>query len=531
MTYPTPELEPQEWFQKINSLFTAPTTQPWQDRLSRPASVRSVADTIGGASHISRYFTPRNRFLDTLWSYRTGDPPLPQLSAKYHEVFRDVLRKARSNYAPMCIAPMLDRLELQSISTQADDDTGGDDIAAAIMDETGFAAVLKDAYDLEFSLGESYMMAVPGVVGGPTLPGGAPIPCAYAIDPRRCIGVPDVQNPVRLRAAVVHQFDPIMNERVAFLFLPGQKHTFRYGNSFGLWNGDPEVETIEGLDALGGIPIVRLQNLNGLGEYEPHLDLLDRINDVTLQRIIGFWYQALRQRGLVGDEDEEDDEDSPLSSEPINPDNSNRKDPVDLNKVFRAGPGELWQIPADFKIWESQQTDFGPLLNGKRDDVKEFAAVTSTPLHLITPDAANGSAQGAGLLREALTAKVRDRRARFTPPLKLLWRMVFALSGAEDRGRKMRLHWGPMEFHTLAEMGSASAQAQGTLSTEDRCERIWDLSPDETKRNMTRLTADRLLGLSTVQGTAQPAAAPEQGIQDAPSNTDGTDGSSSDSTS
>lgn len=495
MTYPTPELEPQEWFQKINSLFTAPTTQPWQDRLSRPASVRSVADTIGGASHISRYFTPRNRFLDTLWSYRTGDPPLPQLSAKYHEVFRDVLRKARSNYAPMCIAPMLDRLELQSISTQADDDTGGDDIAAAIMDETGFAAVLKDAYDLEFSLGESYMMAVPGVVGGPTLPGGAPIPCAYAIDPRRCIGVPDVQNPVRLRAAVVHQFDPIMNERVAFLFLPGQKHTFRYGNSFGLWNGDPEVETIEGLDALGGIPIVRLQNLNGLGEYEPHLDLLDRINDVTLQRIIGFWYQALRQRGLIGDEDDED-QDSP-----------EQQAPVDMNKVFRAGPGEMWQIPENFKIWESQQTDFSAILKGKSDDVKEFAALTGTPLHLVTPDAANGSAEGAGLMRESLTSKCRDRRVRSSPPLKLLWRILFAFAGEADRGAGMRLNWGPIDFPTLSEQGSASAQAVGTLSTEDRCERIWNMSPADTARNIQRLTADQLLGLPTASPTPQTVTA------------------------
>jgi hypothetical protein len=481
------QLQPQDWFDRINSMFHAPTQRPWCDRLQRPSTIVDPRTADAAQMGIARYWTPRDRYLDTLWSYRTGDPPLPQIKAEYHEVFRHVLRKARSNYAPMCIAAMLDRLEVQDISTLIDQDTDGDDLAADIMDETGFIAVSKDWFDQGLSMGESYAMVVPGVEGQSEKleSTGKPCPSIHAIDPRRCIGIPDLNNPVRLSAAVVHQYDPMLGSHMAYLFLPGWKWTLNWDRGVSAWNlSDVNPERIEGLDALGGIPIVRFENLNGLGEYEPHLDLLDRINDVTLQRIIGFWYQALRQRGLVGDEDEED-EDSPEKKAP----------PVDLNKVFRAGPGELWQIPADFKIWESQQTDFGPLLNGKRDDVKEFAAVTSTPLHLITPDAANGSAQGAGLLREALTAKVRDRRARFTPPLKLLWRMVFAMSGAQDRGRRMKLHWGPIEFHTLAEQASASAQAQGTLSTEDRCERIWDLSPDETKQNMTRLTTDGLMGL------------------------------------
>jgi hypothetical protein len=450
-----------------------------------------------------------------LWSYKTGDAPLPQIKEEYADVFREVIRKARSNYAPMCIAAMLDRLELQDVSTLADDDTDGDDLAADIMDETGFVAVSKDWFAQGLSMGESYAMVVPGVEGGDMLSTGKPSPTIHAIDPRRCIGIPDLNNPVRLRAAVVHQYDPMTQARTAFLFLPGLKWTLNYDSDSDNWTlADIEPEVIEGLDALGGIPIVRFENLDGLGEYEPHIDLLDRINDVTLQRIIGFWYQALRQRVLAGDEDDED-EDSPES----------QATPADKDKLFKAGPGEVWQIPADFKFQELQQADFGPLLNGKRDDVKEFAAVTSTPLHLITPDAANGSAEGAGLMRESLTAKVRDRRARFTPPLKLLWRMVFAMAGAEDRGSKMRLHWGPIEFHTLAEMGAASTGAQGTLSTEDRCERIWDMSPDETARNMQRLTSDALMGLSTAPaaaatpGTAQQV--PDDTQQQSP--TDGSD--------
>lgn len=489
ITPTTDDLEPEEWFNKLNALFSLPTRPPWKDGLQRPA-MRGIQTEMQGSGNISRYWTPRYRFLDTLWSYNVGDPPLPQLEPEYHDVFRGVLRKARSNYAPLCIAPMLDRLELQDVATLLDSDTDGDDIAADIMEETGFAAVLKDIFEFEFAMGESYGMAVPGVEGGPTLSNGQPIPSVHAIDPRRCVGLPDLNNPVRLRAALVHQYDPITYDRTAFLFLPGEKWTVRFNQGNGLWNADAEPEKIDGLDALGGIPIVRFENKNGLGEYEPHLDLLDRIIDTTLQRIIGFWYQALRQRALAGDEDAED-EDSPEQQAP----------PIDFAKVLKAGPGEMWRIPEGFKIWESQQTDFSGILKGKLDDVKEFAALTGTPLHLITPDAANGSAEGAGLMRESLTSKCRDRRVRSTPQLKLLWRILFAQANAADRGKRMQLQWGPLEFHTLAEQGSASTQAVGTLSLEDRCERIWDMSPDETKRNITRMTADNLMGFPITPGT------------------------------
>lgn len=295
------------------------------------------------------------------------------------------------------------------------------------------------------------------------------------------------------------------------MFLPGLKWTVPFtGGNGGAWGQldkiDPEV--ISGLDAFGGIPIVRFDNKLGLGEYEPHIDLLDRINDTTLQRIIGFWYQALRQRALIGDEDEDDEDELDgviAEDDPHDPLPGRGKITAE---DLKAGPGALWRFPKDFSMWESQQTDFGPFINAKRADVQEFAAVTSTPLHLITPDAADGSAEGAGLMRESLTSKVRDRRARFSPRLKLLWRMSFAMAGEPDRGRRMRLHWGPVEFRTLAEKGSASAQAVGTLSLEDRCETIWEMSPEDTARNVQRMTADALLQLPAAPNPSQTGQQP-----------------------
>jgi len=466
------DLTPQQWFDVLNAKFSAVTRPKWQDGRAHSSDY----------SLVSRERRPRNQILDTLWSYYVGDPPLPYIEPEYHEAFCEVLRLARCNYAPMVVAAMLDRMELQAVSTTVDNDTDGDNLAAQIMEESGFAAVSKDLFGYEFALAESYGMAVPG----------DPVPTLHAIDPRRCVGVRDTTNPVQLRAGLVKEYDQITNEHIGYLFLPGEKWTVRSSDGLS-WNKDVEREPIEGLDRLGGIPLVRFDNAFGLGEYEPHIDLLDRINDTTLKRIIGFAYQALRQRALRGDE-AEDDEDTPGAAETssLSPDD------------FRAGPGALWRIPADFDIVELAQGNFNDMLTAKRDDVKEFAAVTSTPLHLITPDAADGSAEGAGLMRESATAKIRDRRARNSPPLRLLWRIAFALAG-QDRGRHIKLHWGPIEFRTLAERGSASAQSVGTLSLTQRCQRIWDMSPEDTEANIQELMAEQMLLPSAPTEPTNPA--------------------------
>ncbi|SDD59144.1 Phage portal protein, SPP1 Gp6-like [Mycolicibacterium neoaurum] len=453
-------LTPSEWFDLLDARFTQVTRPKWQDLRVRPEM-----------SACSREVQPRNRILDTLWSYYVGDPPLPHVAAEYRDVFRDVMRKARSNYAPMTVAAMLDRMELQAISTVVDSDANGDDLAEQIMDESGFAARFKDLLGYLFAMGESYGLVVPG----------DPTPTIHAIDPRRCVGIPDSDNPVRLAAGLVKGYDPVTGEQIAHMFLPGQKWTLTFEGS--VWKRvSDEPELVEGLDALGGVPLVRFENAFGLGEYEPHIDLLDRINDTTLQRIIGFWYQALRQRALKGDPDDGEDEYGEDSDVESSDDMLDR-----LRSSLKAGPGSMWLLPKDFEIWESQQADFGPFINAKRDDVKEYAAVTSTPLHLITPDAANGSAEGAGLMRESATAKVRDRRARITPSLKLLWRIAFALAGESERGQSLKLHWGPIEFRTLAEMASASSQSVDTLSVEKRCELIWQMTPRDIDENLSQL--------------------------------------------
>ncbi|MGW2666229.1 phage portal protein [Nocardia tengchongensis] len=449
------------------------------------------------------YRTRRQR-LNLLWSYYIGQPPLPNVAEGYTDAFCDVLRKGRATYAPMAITPMLDRMQLNGVSTAVDDTPDGDDTARKIMEYSNFAAAIKDAFTFQFVMSEAYLMIVPAADGAPDK-----TPLITAEDPRTCIGQPDPMNPNQLRAALKIGYDPVREREIAWLFVGGMRHqasrasTPIQGGVFSAagfeWDAEP-VHMPE-LAGIGQVPVVQLINPRGMGEFEPHLDLLDRINDTILQRIVLTWYQSFRQRAVIADlEGDEDDQDAPVEE-------------VDWANVFRADPGALWRVPAGTTFWESNQADLTPVLVSIRDDVKEFAAVTSTPLHLITPDAANQSAEGASLMREGLVFKVKDRRARVTPRLIEAWKIAFAFAGEAQRGSDIKLNWGNVESFSLTERSNAIAQTRGVLSRERQLTDIMEMTPVEAQANLQDLIQDRILDSQlTPQVPAQSPEAPAPAV-------------------
>lgn len=434
-----------------------------------------------------RPVTRRER-LELLWNYYTGKPPLPQVADQYKPAFEKVMRKARANYATMSVDVMTDRCTLNGVATTQDNTPDGDDLARRIQESSNFAALHKDVQAYLFSMSEAYVMVIPSAGG---------LPFMTAEDPRWCIGQPDPLRPGRLQAALKFYRDDIADQDVALLFLPGVKYTARRSKGktsvrhldLSQWEWDGEPERLTEIVGLGGIPIVRFDNKMGMGEFEPHLDLLDRIMDTILQRIVITWYQSFRQRAVIGDF-EDDDSGSPVESgsliDEVAPD-------ADLADVLQADPGALWKLPAGFTFWESSQADLTPILNSVRDDVKEFAASTRTPLHIITPDAANGSAEGAALMREALEDKVDDRQARMTPGWLSVFALAFAFAGEKERVDGMRLLWAPVRRHSLEAQASAVAQTTGVMSKREQLTRIMSFTPVEAERNLQELISDQLL--------------------------------------
>lgn len=460
----------------------------WLDHLCKRFTERDrtfdVQDFDGWRQPV--YWRTRRERLNLLWSYYVGRPPLPRIRENARETYRDVLRTARANYAPKAIQPVVDRMDLLGVRTGVTDGVEGDDVAKRIMEYSNFAAAIKDALTYLFVMSESYLMVIPAA--GEAVD---QTPLITAEDPRTCIGDPDPMNPNHLRAALKLGYDPMENKVQAWLFHEGVKYTAScpgndlwattsYGAASFDWDGPPVK--LNQLAAVGStVPIIQLTNARGMGEFEPHLDVLDRINDGIMRRIEISATQAAKQRAIIGDlEGDELDEDSPAED-------------IDWDDIFSADPGALWRVPAGTEFWESNAADLTGILSAIRDDVKEFAGNTDTPLHLVTPDAANQTAEGASALREGLVFKVRDRRSRVHPRLVELFKMAFTFAGESDRTQNIELIWGPVESFSLTEKSNAVAQTRGVLSRARQLQGIMEMTPDQIQQNEQELQQDAIL--------------------------------------
>jgi hypothetical protein len=226
-----------------------------------------------------------------------------------------------------------------------------------------------------------------------------------------------------------------------------------------------------------GVPIVPFDNRLGMGEFEPHLDLLDRITNDVADRLWASKFQIFIQRAVMGNLPETD----PVTGQPI-----------DYNQIFSADPGALWRMPADAKLWESRQLDINALLAPVRDDLKELAAVTGTPLHMFTPDAMTGSAEGASLARESITFKAEDRIARFKPQSSRLARLGLAYSNKPYTG-ELESMWAPVERYSLAQRGQAGSQARASgVPDETIWSDIWQFPPETIVRMRRERTEQAL---------------------------------------
>ena len=471
------------------------TPEWWLRYLLRKPELRPTFDRLPLDEDIRHRQCARER-MALLWDYRHGRSRLPYLSAKHSEAFGRILRKARVNLSPMVINAMLDRMQVLGVSTATDNDLDGDDLARDIADKSNFATMCTDLIDHVLTYGYGYATVLPPKNRGDR-------PLLVAEDPRYCVGDKDPENPGRLRAAVRRYYDDARGVETALLFLDGRVHraerkgtrmTSVFAGGEWEWSGEPEVLSWLTPD-IGSVPMVLFENLHAEGEFEPHIDLVDRIADTILQRLVLAWYQSFRQRAVVGNLDGSDDDDYE-DDEPV--------DPVDWAEVFQADPGALWQVPEGISFWESSQADLTPILSAVKDDFREFAAVTSTPLHLITPDAANGSAEGAALMRESLVFKVKDRRKRFTPGLKHLWALAFACAGEPERAEGTQILWGSIESHSLADKSDATTKLKGTLSRRKILTGVLEMSPTEAAENESELVSDRLLEGTASVGTAAP---------------------------
>jgi hypothetical protein len=442
----------------------------------------------------------RQRRLELLDSWYTGEPPLPVGAENAREAYRAFQRLARSNFAELIVEAPRERMRPIGIRTSADGDETGDAEAWRIWQRAGLDVESAEVHRTQLSLGNAFV-----IVGA--LDPDTKVPAITAEDPRQVVTEHDPVHQRRILAALKLFDDDIAGQSVAYVYLPGRVHVARttrrppQSNLPGVvrltpqfnvadydWDGDLGGEDGQEIPA-GLMPVVRFRNARGVGEFEPHVDLLGRINHMVLQRMMIATLQAFRQRAVKG---------LPLRDEAGNI--------INYNDIFSADPGALWQLPEGAEMWESGQVDLAGILASVRADVQNLAAVTRTPLHMLDPGAENQSAEGAALARESLVFKVEDRIARASAGWSQVMAAAFQWMGDAIRAdlNKLHLMWAPPQRYSLAERYSAASQAKGIVPTETIWTDVLGYSPDQVARAQTQRADEQLL----VPELAAPVATP-----------------------
>jgi hypothetical protein len=490
-------------------------------------------------NRLSGQLVAKQHRLKILEDYYTGRPPLPWGSEDSKAKFYRFQQTSRSNFAALIVQAPGDRCGVRSISTAVDHDENGDQEAWRLFTANDLDIHFSDVVRTAAKFGESYMaVAMPDDDTGQAV--------ITAEDPRQMIVAYDPMRPRRVVAAFKIYHDDQASKDVAILWIPGQKcvatrdrkvglskSTNRMGGllspaepipvsfSAATFTLSPTREeaataaTDAGLDGedlaedhfsetykVLDIPVAPFLWREGIGRFELHTDLLDRINHMILQRIVIATLQAFRQRAIELEEDlPERDDDGNL---------------INYDDIFAADPGALWKLPKGAKIWESGQVDLQGILAAVKDDVLHLAAVTKTPMSMFTPDAATQTAEGASMQREGLTFEVEEFLRGCNRSLSRVISLAFKFMGDDARSdlSQIAVDFLPAERYSLAEQGSAAAQAVGSLTCEQQQRIIWQQTPAQIDQARTQRADDMLLAahMAAVQAPAPqvPAVSPQR---------------------
>jgi hypothetical protein len=445
----------------------------------------------------------RQARLNLLDGYYRGEPPLPEGTENLRPAYQRFQERSRTNFAALIVEAVRERMVPTGFRTGADGTPELDQRAWAMWQDNSLDADAGLVHRASLSLSDAYVMVGPAGQGDTS-------PVITPEDPREVITFHDPIRPRRVLAALKVYGDDVVSADMAHLYLPGRVYKaarrapggpVQSGEpySFGGWG--PGIDGWEWVEGAGGgdgmefplpvVPVVRFPNradlkLRTLGEFEDVTDVLDRINFMLLQRLVTAAMQAFRQRAIKGD--------LPRTA----PDGT----PINYGALFNPDPGALWMLPTGAELWEGQQSDLGGMLTAVRHDVQDVAAVTRTPLFYLTPDAADGSAEGASLAREGLVFKANDRIAQATES----WERVMLLAMALDQGTTeglppdMEVVWMPPERFSLAERYDAASKA-GAAGVPWRTVMldVLQFTPSQVDRMALERTEDAMLAPQPIQ--------------------------------
>lgn len=413
--------------------------------------------------------------IDLLRSYANGDAPLPEGGPNIRAAWSAFQKKARTNLGELIIEALAERIICNALSVAGA--SSDDDAARQIWSENRMAIALGDTIRDMLTVGIGYMVI--GADGGrPVITSEKPEYMYAATDPLR---------PWVARAGVKVWRDVDAEQDYCYVWAGGVRQKYArpmYQNptakarklltkATGGWEPSAEAENYTGLP-----PIVVFENHDGTGEYESHTDIIDRVNKDTLDRSVTIAMQAFRQRYLEGGLPKTDEEGNP----------------IDYTAIFVPAPGALWDLPEGVTLKETQESaqSILAMLSAEKDDLRNLAAVTRTPLPMLVPEGANQSAAGSEFSKEGLITKSKDRIERIKPAGSEVMTRAMKIVNSEFDSI-VELGFADPTFVTFAEKHDANVKAKsGDVPWRRRMIDILGYSAQEVDGMQTELEEERL---------------------------------------
>ena len=370
-------------------------------------------------SHVDRMIRTlvhRAPAIDRRWNYIIGNHPMPEAVASARIAYWRLMRNARSNWMPLIVDAVAERLQVVGLRSGGSSDSGAW--------ETWKSSHLDTAQDLVhhdmLALSRSFVMVQPDGVA--TVESPREVVCEY--EPGR------LWEPVRaLKAWHVGSKDdkPLWQ---ANLYTPDALLKFQGTGD------DPAVvewKQVEEGETGGRVPITEFRNrMNTTGECRSEIDdvidIQDRINTTLFHRLLASQFAAHKQKWATGLEIPDD----PTTGEPVEP--------------FKEAVDRLWVAEdPDVTFGQFEGTDLSPYISSVESDIQHLAAITRTPPHyLLGQSGAFPSGESLKSTETGLVAKSR-RRQRFTDPS---WTRVIEL----QTGRRVEIVWADPESRTEGEL-------------------------------------------------------------------------------
>jgi len=431
--------------------------------------------------------------------YANGDADLPEMGKNLRASWLAFQRKARTDLGGLAVGSLADRLRKKGITVGTEAESLESIRARRIWRDNRMGVQLADVIDDYLTCGIGYL-AVGDNAGAAVMTREAPEQFIAAVDPL---------NPAKARASLKVWRDIDAGADFAQVTVYGMRQTY-YRKSFDTSYTDAAVLR---LSAVGGwepaglpesfdgpVPVVIFERKSGLGLFEPHIDVIDRINLGKLQRLVTTAMQAFRQRALKAT--------AGPNGEGGLPDKDDDGNDIDYTKVFEPAPGALWELPVGIDVWESQQTDIRPLLEGEKADARDFAAVTRTPLSAFTPDGANQSATGSQNSAKEQITQAENEIERLAPGLAVALVYALRIEGVDlTEDQTVEVMFQNPNIISDSEKYAAAAQAKAAGMTWDSIARtILGWSPEQIAQDSLARSEEQLAAMTLVNASA-PAVA------------------------